>query len=333
MYLIPDLASLEESMDRSVIYYIKRTYASSTQRTYRTPRDTYLAFCSVMGYCPVPASSTVLCRYASFLSRTLKYTTVKQYMNIVRLLHLEWSLPNPLSDFKLKCVLKGICRDLGSVPNRKLPIDPSILFKILSKLDMDNIGDCNIWAAALVMFYGMLRRSNVLSCKTSFDPTKHLRRDDFVFDQRGVWINIRWTKTIQYHERNLQIPLPRVTNHPLCPVNAIFRAFYVTSGVPGNGPAFYKSSKGQLQPLGPNVFVSRIREILSACGLQAERYAGHSFRRGGASWAFNSGVPVDAIRIIGDWKSQAYTAYITPTSSVLQDAISSMISNIHVINC
>ena len=48
---------------------------------------------------------------------------------------------------------------------------------------MDNIGDCNIWAAALVMFNGMLRRSNVLSCKKSFDPTKHLRRDNFVFDQ------------------------------------------------------------------------------------------------------------------------------------------------------
>ena len=133
---------------------------------------------------------------------------------------------------------------------------------------MDNIGDCNIWAAALVMFYGMLRRSNVLSCKTSFDPTKHLRRDDIVFDQRCP--DQYKTKTIQYHERNLQIPLPRVTNDPLCPVNAIFRAFYVTSGIPGNGPAFCKSFKGRLQPLGPNVFVSRIREILSACGLQAE---------------------------------------------------------------
>ena len=47
--------------------------------------------------------------------------------------------------------------------------------------------------------------------------------------------------------------------------------------------------QGRLQPLGPNVFVSPFREILSACGLQAKRNAGHSFRRGGASWAFNSG--------------------------------------------
>ena len=87
-------------------------------------------------------------------------------MNIVRLLHLEFGLKNPLAiNFKIKCVLKGIRRDLGDTPTRKLPIDPSLLLKILSKLDLDNIEDCNVWAAALVMFYGMLCRSNALTCE------------------------------------------------------------------------------------------------------------------------------------------------------------------------
>ena len=103
-------------------------------------------------------------------------------MNIVRLLHLEFGLQNPLADnFKIKCVLKGIRGDLGDTPTRKLPIDPSLLLKILSKLDLDNIEDCNIWAVALVMFYGMLRRSNALTCEKTFDPSKHLRRGDITF--------------------------------------------------------------------------------------------------------------------------------------------------------
>ena len=44
-------------------------------------------------------------------------------------------------------------------------------------------------------------------------------------------------------------------------------------------------------------------------------YAGHSLRRGGATWAYNAGVPVDTMRILGDccilgdYKSKAYTAY------------------------
>ena len=209
---------------------------------------------------------------------------------------------------RLSVFLKGIRRDLGDTPTRKLPIDPSLLLKILSKLDLDNIEDCNVWAAALVMFYGMLRRSNALTCEKTFDPSKHLRRGDITFHPWGAMLNICWTKTIQYRERMLEIPLPRKAGHPLCPVNAFFRAFKLTSGAPATGPAFLMSSGGGFQPLSPLQFVIRIKKILSSCGLDAKQYAGYSFRRGGATWAFNSGVPVDTIRIIGDWKSQAYTA-------------------------
>ena len=63
----------------------------------------------------------------------------------MRLLHLELGLQNQLvNSFKMDCVLKGIRRDLGDTPTRKLPIDPSLLLKILSKLDLDNIEDCNV---------------------------------------------------------------------------------------------------------------------------------------------------------------------------------------------
>ena len=76
--IIVDLSCLEASIDQDVLNYLKKTYAPSTQRAYQTHRDTYLRFCSAMGYNPVPATTTVLCRYASFLSRTLKYTSVRQ---------------------------------------------------------------------------------------------------------------------------------------------------------------------------------------------------------------------------------------------------------------
>ena len=34
------------------------------------------------------------------------------------------------------------------------------------------------------------------------------------------------------------------------------------------------------------------------------------FRRGGASWAFNNGVPGELIQVMGDWKSDAYKVYL-----------------------
>ena len=105
--------------------YLEQTFAPSTQKTYKTQRETYLSFCRAMGYTPVPASTAVLCRYAVMLARTLKYTTIKQYLNIVRLLHLESNITNPLQqNHQLDSVLKGIRRALGDTPTRKLPVDP-----------------------------------------------------------------------------------------------------------------------------------------------------------------------------------------------------------------
>ena len=94
-----------------------------------------------------------------------KCTTIKQYMNIIRLLHLEWGLNNPLQDhFKLNGVLKGIKRQRGTPPPpaRKLPITPGLLISILNNLNLLSPSECAVWAAGLIMFLGLLRRSNVL---------------------------------------------------------------------------------------------------------------------------------------------------------------------------
>ena len=39
-------------------------------------------------------------------------------------------------------------------------------------------------------------------------------------------------------------------------------------------------------------------------------FRGHSFRRGGATWAFRTGVPGELIQIYGDWASDAYKCYL-----------------------
>ena len=44
-----------------------------------------------------------------------------------------------------------------------------------------------------------------------------------------------------------------------------------------------------------------------------KQFAGHSFRRGGASFALQAGLPTDVIMLFGDWHSDAYRC-----ASVLQ---------------
>ena len=50
---------------------------------------------------------------------------------------------------------------------------------------------------------------------------------------------------------------------------------------------------------------------LSHIGIpHADRYRGHSFRRGAASWAFSCGVPGELIQLYGDWSSDSYKLYL-----------------------
>ena len=74
----------------------------------------------------------------------------------------------------------------------------------------------------------MLRRANVLTTRQSFDKSKYLTKKDLIFHPWGVKVVIRWTKTIQFKERTLVIPLARIPNSTLCPVQAIFNAFSKT---------------------------------------------------------------------------------------------------------
>jgi len=166
------------------------------------------------------------------------YSSIRQYMNIIRIMHAEWGLPNPLEDnYRLTITLRGIRRERGDSTLRKAPITPDMLHAILRALNTQNRA---AWAAALAMFYGLLRRSNIMpTTAREFDPTRHLRRRDALFTPTGVNLTIRWSKTNQYRGPARVIPLPRMTAHPLCPTQAIYNACRTSPEAPREGPLLH----------------------------------------------------------------------------------------------
>lgn len=283
-----------------------------------------------MGYPAVPASSELVCRYIAHLSEKLSYNSIPKYLNIIRLLHLECGLQNPLKDnWLMSSLLRGVKRHLGAKVTQKAPVTVTVLVDILSVLNLDRPEDCVFWAACLALFYGMLRKSNVLSPTTGFVLGKHLARQDVHVNSGGVLLVIRWSKTIQYRERELPIPLPLRAGHPLCPTTAIMRALAITTGAPATGPAFvYPISNTGYQPLTPPMFVSRLKTILAQVRYDPREYSGHSFRRGGATWAFSCNVPGEIIQVLGDWKSDCYKRYLEISTSTkrsyLQNCMASL---------
>ena len=257
----------------------------------------------------MPASSTTIARYAAFLARKLKPTSVRQYLNIIRIMHIENNLPNPLQDnWFVKSTLTGIERLLGVPPLRRTPVHPQLLIDLSNLLRTDSSFDAMFWAAALVMFFGLLRKSNLFPVVAGrFDPKKQFTRSDFSEDKDGsIAVHVKFSKTNQFRSRSFELKyLP--CNHILSAVHAIHKAF---AAVPlqASAPAFVSSPRG-IAMTGAQ-FTSRFKELVALSGRDPASYASHSFRRGGASWALQCGVPGEVIQLLGDWKSDCYRQYL-----------------------
>jgi integrase len=153
---------------------------------------------------------------------------------------------------------------------------------------------------------------------------KHLSREDITFTVDSMRLTIKWSKVIQFKDRTLVIEFPRMPGSVMCPVTATFRAFQLSASAPPNGPAFVSKSGIPHSPLSPCVFVKKVQECLKKVGIEPSQYSGHSFRRGGASWAYNIGIPLETIRQLGDWKSNACLAYISVSRQHVTDALLKM---------
>lgn len=300
-----------------IAFYKAHTFSTNTKRSYGVHLRQYLQFCFRFNYPPIPASTTVLCRYAVFLSKSLAASSIRQYLNIVSLLHKDNGLPNPIIDnWSLKMVLKGIVKVKGQSVKRKLPIDPQLLLLLRSKLDLTDPVNVVFWSVCLTMFFGLLRKSNVLPPSLKgFISSKHLSRSDFRIHPKGlhhgILLVIRWSKTIQSQQKTLFIPLPYIHNHALCPTTAAIKALALVPEAPLDAPAFLIPTQGQgFAPLLYGAFLGRLRSTLAKCNINPAEFAGHSFRRGGATWALLQGISTEVIKLMGDWNSNAYTAYL-----------------------
>jgi hypothetical protein len=294
--------------------------AVNTQHRYSAYVRYYLAFCRKYDRRPIQPSDETLQLYVSYLARTCAYRTIKTYLNGVRVLHLEQGLPNPVANnFNLDRTLMGIKRDKGDVtPNRKLAITPEILIAIIRRLDLFDTKNVAFAAAILVGFFGFFRKANLVPKKLqSTADMAHLERSpivcqdvSFLEDLQFVWITLRHIKTIQFNERILRIPLPAIPRSILCLVAALHRLFSMVE-IPLSHPAFsYLLPSGRIESLTHRSLVKMLKSNLSAAGYDAAKFAGHSFRRDGAIFAFRWGAPPGQIKQHGDWRSNCYMMYL-----------------------
>ena len=254
------------------------------------------------------------------MSMSISPASISCYLNVIRLLHLESGFPNPLHhNFYLSSLLRGIRRNLSTPPKQKLPMTPSILLSMYTQLDLSNPIMVSFWAASLVAFFCFFRKSTLLPNSSVHNCSTQMCVSDVTISDSLALIKVKHTKTLQFRDRLLQVPLPLIPGSPLCPVTPLRSLLHPSLPIPPHAPLFsYPLPKGGYSFLTHNSFSRLLRLTLSSCGISPSDYSGHSFRRGGASFAFSLGVPSELIKAQGDWSSDVYIRYL---SSPLSDRI------------
>lgn len=284
----------------------KSGFAVGTTKNLRIQWESFLLFCFFFGFNPLPASTEVVSLYVQFLSRSFKSVdAIKNYVSGIRTMHLLLGISIDINSYLINLTVKGINRLHPRCIRQALPITPAILKQFYSGLDFTSPLDVCFWCLFLFAFFLLARKSNLVLERKSDISGKFLLRKDVTKQADYLLVTFRWSKTIQFGDRLLQIPLIKM-NSMLCPVLAYER---LISMVPLSGevPLF---SYAKNKAITYSMFQTKLRSLCKNIGLDPQEYSSHSFRRGGATLAFQAGVPADLIQFLGDWRSDAYKKYL-----------------------
>ena len=178
---------------------------------------------------------------------------------------------------------------------------------MVSFLDLSKRADLVFWGVVVVGFFTFFRKNNLIpNSKETFDPAKQLARRSVRFDDTLAILTVTWSKTIQYRQRAVEVPLFPIEDSPLCPVTVV-KALMSCKGRPSH-PLF--SLRGGT-PLTYSTFHKKFRKTLERAGYEKDLFSSHSLRRGATLWAYKSGVAEHLIQVQGDWTSDAYKRYLS----------------------
>ena len=213
-------------------------------------------------------------------------------------------------------LIRGIKRYHGERGRKpKLPITLPILSQLLAHLQpaRDPLHRV-VHAASCLAFSGLLRCGEFTTKSAHFNPAIHLSKSCLKFMPNALspaymLLSIPASKTDPFR-KGVTITIAAAPGQPSCPVTAMQLLLSNTVGSP-DSPLF-EVAPGI--PLQRDQFISCIRSALHQAGFDSRLYAGHSFRRGGATSAANAGFSDHEIQLLGRWRSDAYKLYIETDS-------------------
>ncbi len=264
--LTTDLKSLE----LETLKNLKNSKAANTLRAYKADFKDFAGFCTKNGLCSMPTEPKVLSIYLTHLSASSKFSTLKRRIASISVIH---KIKGHYLDTKHPIIMEnlhGIKRVKGSNQKAKKPIlinDLKLIINAIDQFKQSENKKIRDKAIILVGFSGGFRRSELVN----------IDHEDVEFVNEGLKIFVKRSKTDQSGE-GMTKAIPYFDNKEFCPVTNL-----------KNWINYTKNKSGKIFDISDKSIALIIKKYASFCGLDPNKYGGHSLRSGFATSTAESG--------------------------------------------
>ena len=293
-----------------------RAFRPGTLSNYTSSMVLYLQFCIVHSVDPAAASLEDIAAFIEWLViGQLAVGTVKNYVAAIKALYHWWdkvSIIKALDSHTWRLTMRALAHTVRPPADRRAAMSPRHLC-ILLQTCLTQERYAPLAVALSLGFFAYIRVSNLAPPSlTDFDPSRHSTIMDVVDVGDTLLFHLKWSKTRQSTRHPFVIPVPALGESPLCPVR-VWRRYLTLLAVPSENschPLLVTTDDPRGQVITISALRAMFREILSLAQLHLFGYTPHSLRRGGATFSFQAGVALDAIKHHGTWRSSAVEAYL-----------------------
>jgi integrase len=273
-----------EELGRRARDFVTQSRAPNTLRAYNSDWRDFSGWCRAHTLDSRPAAPATVALYLTALSGSRSVATLTRRLSAISQMHQAAGLPSPTEDARVRLVMAGIRRSVGSAAQAKRPVLVPDLKAMLAALPLDLLGTRDR-AILLIGFSGAFRRSELVA----------LDREDIEVTPEGLVIALRRGKTDQ-EAAGRKVAIPRGREEGSCPARAL--AAWTEAAAIHSGPLFLRVNRhGQIlrQRLSAEAVAIVVKRWAAKSGYDPAGFAGHSLRAGLATAAAIAGKSERAI--------------------------------------
>jgi hypothetical protein len=305
---------------------MSNAWASSTRESYSAGLLVYHVYCDKKGIpeeLRAPTSQHIVTALVASLAGSYSGSTISNYIHGIRAWHILHGLQWRPDHLELDAVLRAAERLTPSSSKRKKrqPYTPEFIARLRLQMALEDPFDAAVFACLTTCFYAAARVGEfVVPRLDSFSPSHHVTIANVRVDRDPNGLEVAVLHLPHTKAAPLEGEDVYWSSHPgpTDPFDALENHRRINNP-PQDSHLFAYQHKGRLRPLTKTAFIKRLGTAALQAGL--EPLQGHGIRIGATLFYLLQGMPIEAMKVMGRWSSDAFLAYLRKHAQILTPLI------------